>query len=603
MSTTYTTRAPIGLTSSVRERTSSSSTAYHYHSIFGDVCATRFQKLAKAIFTYSWAISFAIALPSGLAWWNIILPLRAAVLAFGLFLIACLKKNNLHVDYLGYKTLANQYIGQLISKKFLITLGIYSISSYLFFWVLHLQFTSLTFKAIPKKHQYPPVNDQYVFYYFLSAYSAFIYAIQHSIFDYDRLIIPQHKFHSHPKESLIKNIPKAVSNSILLTIIVISSSPFAYLFVREYIYAFILNTVGLFHSLNHNQPALGISFGFLFKLSIISFVLLYSWEIVNIAFNAYLSIGCLHRGNTLSELSTDPLGTLLTGLKSDKQFTRMTAFQELAFIAKSEDSDRRQQIYHRNNRKEFIWGEILQECTDVINRNNSNINISLVESIKSTSIVTSNDPQPSYKSSDSQNLFGREYHSTESERKYDYLPRPTKITNELNEPLYFDGTLWKIVTSNIKNAVELSKEYYTQFVTSDIGAPFRYTLLRESKRLSPNAITVSNAIIAISLMATHAYDEDKKGTVSSTITEILDILEKSVATCGEFAQNPPAYLTGKDDENPITLLHQLSLNAFVEVTLKYSDVLNDIVLPPDVFRLANWTIETALREEAEMDNI
>lgn len=603
MSNIYPQRASIGVTTPQHERTSSSSrTAYHYHSIFRDICSTRFQKLSKAIFTYSWALSVLIAIPSHLAWWNTLLPLRALVIAFGFFLLACLRKNNLHVEYIGYRTLANQYIGQLINKKFFIVMGIYWISSFLFFSIVHSQFSSLTFKATPKKHQYPPINDQCIFYYFFAFFNALVYSIQHSISDYDRLVFAQHKFYSHPKETLIKNIPKAVSTAILLTIIIGTSAPIFYLFVREYIYNFTFYTVGLFSTLNQIYPSFAVSFGFLAKLSILSFLLSLSWEIVNYAFNAYLSIGCLHRGHTLSELSTDPLGTLLTGLKSDKPFTKMTAFQELAFISKIEDSEKREAIYARNNRKEFIWGEILQECTKVIQRNNSNIKLALAEYAKSISPAQDNVNKSTYKTTEPQNLFGREYHSIETERKYDGLPRPEKLINSSNDAnLYFDGTIWNMIIQNYKQIATLIKEYYTQFVTSEFGAPFRYTLLRESKRLCPNAITVSNAIIAVSLMATHAYNEDKKGTVPSTITEILEILEKSVATCGEFAQSPPSYFAQKDEENPITLLHQLSLNAFVEVTLKYSEVLNDIVLPPDVFRLANWTIETALKEEAELE--
>lgn len=603
MSSTYASRSIAHSGQNERISSSSSSrTAYHYHSIFSDVCATRFQKLSKAIFTFSWALSVLVAIPSGLAWWNTLLPLRGLVIAFGFFLLACLRKNNLHVDFLGYRTLANQYIGQLISKKFLITLAIYWVSSLLFLSIAHLQFSSLTFKAIPKKHQYPPINDQYIFYYFNAFYIALVYSVQHTILDYDRLVFAQHKFYSHPKQTLFKNIPKAMSTAVLLTVIASTSAPIFYLFVREYIYDFTFYTIGLFYSLNQSYPSFGVSFGFLFKISILSFLLSFSWEIVNYAFNAYLSIGCLHRGHTLSELSTDPLGTLLTGLKSDKPFTKMTAFQELAFISKSEDPEKRQAIYSRNNRKEFIWGEILQECTNVIKRNNSNINIALLEYAKSLTPNETQAARPTYKHNDSQNLFGREYHSVETQRLYDGLPEPKKITHSTSEShLYFDGNLWNLVIGNSKELIKHAKHYYDQFVTSEVGAPFRYTLLRESKRLCPNAITVSNAIIAVSLMATHAYDEDKKGTVPSTITDILEILEKSVSTCGEFAQNPPAHLTQKDEENPITLLHQLSLNAFVEVTLKYSEVLNDIVLPPDVFRLANWTVETALREEADMD--
>ncbi|KAH3666441.1 hypothetical protein WICMUC_005709 [Wickerhamomyces mucosus] len=567
---------------------------YHYHTIFGRVCSTRFQKLAKFIFTSSWILSFILLLPSSSSWIVKVLPIRTIPLAIGFFLLACLKKNNLHVDFLGYRTLSNQVLGQLLNKKFALTFLIYWVSSLLYFIALHSPlFSNLTLKATPKKHQYPQLNDQFVFYYFFTFFIALVYSLYHSILDKDRLVFRYGHFHEHPKDALINKIPSIVSNSILFTVLAITSGPFIYIFARNYLYDFLFVIVGIFYSLNHSYPSLSFSLYFYVKLSIISFFLLVSWESLNAAFNAYLSIGCLHRGRTLSELSKDPLNTLLTGLRSNKELTKLTAFQELAYIAKIDDSEGRLAIYNRNNRREAIWKDILHECEKVLKQNNSNINSVLSKNFGENNIV---DSKFEISKKRDQNIFGRDYYNP-IEKNDDYLSRPKIPSYSDDSQSFLDNNIITLIVDNTRLLNKLINEYYHRFITSGFGIPFRYTALRESERLCPIPVTVGNAIIAISLISTHAYEEDKRGTVSATITDILDILEKSVSTCGKFISNYPKYLVETDGENIITLLHELSMNAFFEVTIKYNDVLKDAVLSPDVYKLVNWILENAFKDD------
>jgi nucleoporin NDC1 len=265
----------------------------------------------------------------------------------------------------------------------------------------------------------------------------------------------------------------------------------------------------------------------------------------------------------------------------------MTAFQELAYISKIDDSESRQAIYDRNNRREFIWGEILLECEKVIKANNVNINKLIIQSIVS-------EPQKRKVDNREQQIFGREYHAYENEhRENDIFVKPTQV----DEQSFLDNNAITQIVTNMKEIISLLKQYYSLFITSGFGIPLRHTVRREAERLCPVPVTVGNAIIAISLIVTHAYDEDKKGTVSSTITDVLDILEKSVTACGHFIQNPPSDLVERDQDNLITMLHELSMNAFFEVTVKYNRVLKDVSLAPDVLRLVNWTLENASRDE------
>lgn len=462
----------------------------------------------------------------------------------------------------------------------------------LLFGTLHLEFEGLSIQATPLKHQYPPLNDRFVYYYFLAGFIGVTYALKHTILDHDRLAFTYGNFHSHPKTALLQNIPKVISNSILFTFTNVTSAPLIYLFLRHVLYDIIYVFLGLFLTLNQTYPPIGFhSIGFLFKTTLVAFILILSLETVNVAFDAYLSIGCLHRGHTLSELSTDPLTTLLTGLRSTKPFTKMTAFQELAYISKIENSEGRLSIYNSSNYKSNLWLEIFRECEKVIKENNSNINL----------LLNTVDTVPNTKRSanfrvakDEDSIFGCEYYVENKQSNiYNYqqsLPDPDQSS-------FLDNNVITLIISHLKSTIQLVQAYYIKFVSSGFGIPFRYTTRRESERLTPIPTIVGNSIIAISLLATHAYNEDKKGTVSSTIVEILEILEKSVSSCGRFISNPPSYLFDEQEDNIVSLLHELSMNAFFEVTLKYETVLKDVVLSQDVLSLANWCLEQAYSDE------
>ncbi|KAH3687712.1 hypothetical protein WICPIJ_001296 [Wickerhamomyces pijperi] len=564
---------------------------YHYNNVFNAVCSTRFQKLARFIASSTWILTFILALPTDISFVSKLLPLRAIPIAVGFFLLACLKKYSLHVDFLGYKTLSSQILGQLANKNFLLTLAFYWVSAFLYFFTLHgALFSDLKIKDIPLKHQYPLLNDQFVFLYYLCFFIALIYSLQHSVLDRDRLVFRYGYFHQHPRDSLIRDIPSIVSGSIIYTGISTVLGSIVYLFVRHYVYDILFVVLNPFYALNTNYPSLSISLFFYLKLTAVGFFLVLSWEVLNAGFNAYLSIGCLHRGNTLSELSKDPLMTLLTGLRSEKPFAKLTAFQELAYISKSNDQEGREAIYNRNNRRDVVWRDILTECEKVIKQNNSNINFVLDQNLlmKSTSV----NPVTQTTNAE-QDIFGRDYYNPTEFR--DTTIRAIPLSE--STPSLLDNNIISVIVENGKLLIQLIQYYYANFLQSNLGVPFRYTALRESERICPIPVTVGNAIIAISLLSTHAYDEDKRGTISSTIGDILEILERSVITCGRFINNYPEYLVETQDDNIVTLLHELSINAFFEVTIKYKAVLRDLVLSPEATRLVNWTLENAAKDD------
>lgn len=574
-----------------------STSEYHYNSVFNAVCSTRFQKLARFIASSTWILTVILAIPTDISWVSKLLPFRTIPIAFGFFLLACLKKKLLHVEFLGYKTLVSQIVGQALNRNFLLTLAAYWISSLLYFFTLHGSlFSDLEVKSVPLKHQYPLLNDEFVFLYFFAFIVALVYSLQHSILDRDRLVFRYGHFHQHPKEALLHKVPSIISSSILYTGVSLGVAPVVYWFVRHYVYDILFAVLTPFYALNTNYPSFAVPIFFYVKLPVVGFMLVVSWEVLNAGFNAYMSIGCLHRGNTLSELSKDPLMTLLTGLRSSKEFVKLTAFQELAYISKTNDPEGREAIYNRNNRREVVWKDILLECERVVKENNSNINSVLDQNLlmknNSNTSVSVMETQGAPKQE--QNIFGREYYKP-SDLQDGHI-RSIPVSYDSTQQSLLDNGIISLIFENAKLIYELSKTYYASFLQSGVGIPFRYTALRESERICPVPVTVGNAIIAISLLSKNAHDEDKRGTISSTIGEILEILERSVITCGRFINNYPEYLVDTDQDNIITVLHDLSMNAFFEVTLKYNDVLKDLILTPEATRLVNWTLENANKE-------
>ncbi|TLD22569.1 nuclear envelope protein [Venturia nashicola] len=88
---------------------------------------------------------------------------------------------------------------------------------------------------------------------------------------------------------------------------------------------------------------------FLFRLTTEIFLLIVLWETTNTAYSAYISQEPVKKGRPLTDDSKDPNGSLINGLKANKQFARASAFWELSMIT-SRFPDRRQTIYDEIDR-------------------------------------------------------------------------------------------------------------------------------------------------------------------------------------------------------------------------------------------------------------
>lgn len=118
-----------------------------------------------------------------------------------------------------------------------------------------------------------------------------------------------------------------------------------------------------------------LSFKQLINIFVLNVVVIFIWEILNISFNAYLSIGPLHKGKLISLLSPRPIDTLIDGLRNKNSFARLTAFQELSLRSQLKLKGNLVENIYRNpiyNNKSN-WSNILKECLKIINETNNNI--------------------------------------------------------------------------------------------------------------------------------------------------------------------------------------------------------------------------------------
>ncbi|GME80642.1 unnamed protein product [Ambrosiozyma monospora] len=157
------------------------------------------------------------------------------------------------------------------------------------------------------------------------------------------------------------------------------------------------------------------------------------------------------------------------------------------------------------------------------------------------------------------------------------------------------------------------------------------SLQREANKRLPNKYNLSHAIIAISEVLLHAKSIDKKRvviggpqpTTSSSgsdpvvsngtgsglgLGDVLTSLTRVYIATNDFINDPPVVVdqserdvlggSGKADElNSIAEVNQLALDYFFKLIILYNSEVNDIVLAPEVFKLAKWCTDLALDEQ------
>ncbi|AET39188.1 Ndc1p Ecym_4109 [Eremothecium cymbalariae DBVPG len=574
---------------------------YSYHAIFSDICKTRFNHLAvRLLLTLTIIVGTILTVLSRwetTAWERFLLiPIKTVLLYVALLLVIITRKNYLHVQFLGYTNMISFIYGEFCSAKFLLHLVTYIASGMLISWTLNGVVYDTWYYVSPV---YQRLNVWFL--------NPVFFAVQQLSFDLGRLSFTYGYKHQSHQSFISSRLYDSFIKCGILTIIVFVVQPFCYFALTS-----------------------RLSAGFLAHLqcSLISFITFQLWDLTNIAFNAYLSIGCLHKGKPISSLSSTPMETLVTGLSSKRLFTRLTAFQELSYRATSPDVQLRIPIYHTRYGNSHIWSNILRECLLTIQESNTSIT-TFLKTLEAHSKENSSQSKQRLLSPLSQDdilfgnrpaattLSGSQMHTAgsapisadEFSRRINldnnnlYLNRHSALqfnhpSQSYNPPIFTQQTnLLNIVQDVVSYFAKMVSSFFfpSQTDSSNAIRPLSFFELwtisrkRQAEKLIPLPSCYAECVIALMGMLINSLDEDPKGSVVSSVGEVLKILERCVGSLGAFVEwEAPERHVSSD---AISILYDLAINAFLEIVLKYNELLNDVYLDDDVVKLSQWVLQ------------
>lgn len=623
-----------------------------YHHYFENVLTKRLRYVDKINVLLAVLLSVLIKLPYGHFWWNVLATFyRAPLIYLSLWLVKKSRRNHSTVEFSTAKTLAEQIGKSIFSCRFLTVCMSYIASCLTVFTLFIFQLPlKNNFSVIAKEYRRKPaINDEWVFYWFHAFFIAFMYAVQHLVFQRNRLQFKYGVNSAKPETTLFLNIASLFGNAVVFNIACTIISPLAYFAVRSNVYRlnwFIFTLL----SVDPSVPRFHISLSTLANLSFVSFFIFSAWEFVNHVYGIYATIGCLDGTKTIGSHSSDPAGTLLSGLRDldpGHQLTRLTAFQELAHLASSmepEGIERRNLIFNGHPKGSFIWTAILDECSLVIKDVTSRINYrskSDMEALKSALAPLRDQDSNGYPQEMLQPekfIFGNSMAAAVNESSLSNVNKSSPLkkyddsaSRKKDSPLlkflnnYSLLNIWgSKISESLKHhvaglvnpntsvspildqklaSIKKAISYYSdQFLASSVGVFFRTTIKRDAESRVIDPVTYGNAVIALAGFLMHAIEEDRKNTVTdNNISEVLSLLERPIRSCSNYTDIlPSSVFHPREDESKqhlIALLHDLTMNEFVLLCFKYNFKLNDLLLSSRAFKLAKWVVDASIAQQ------
>lgn len=629
-------------------------TSYQYY--FARVFARRMGYVNKVAFLVALVLSVVLAIPYGNFAWNLVASLyRVPLLYVALWMVSLCRQRNSSVQYSTAKTLAAQVVASVCTRKYYTTQMWFVVLSYIFNAVFLLQLPlALLYYVLAKEYRArPAVNDAWVYFWFHAYYAAVVYAAQSLIFQRNRLRFRYGVAHVAPERTLFAGFGGLLGNALGLTLVCSLLAPLVYYLARSLIYR--LNwLLWAALMLDSSIPPFHIGLGNWLNVAYVLFFLFLAWEIANHTFDIYATIGCMDGKRTILSYSTDPVATLLSGLRDvepKNQLARLTAFQELAHLATTtqpEGEKCRNAIYNAQSTSGHVWPAILDECALVIKDTTSRINYRSradLDALQKAQFPLLDDNGAT--AAQDRAIFGNSadisandttniaVSATSSPVKSYSVPKPAQSAFiaaldklplarglvDLLKPL--KSALRAYVTPQSGKPTSFQEQfnalrtkltaYHKQFLSSGFGALFRITLKRDTESRVINPVNFGNAVIALSGLLMRAVEEDRSNTISNNnISEVLNLFERPIRACSNYTDMPPAsvYLTSEQraaelqfNDQLIALLHDLTMNDFFQLCVKYNYKLNDLLLSSRAFKLAKWVIDASIAQQQKMTKL
>lgn len=628
-------------------------TSYHYY--FSKVLDKRLLYVHKINVLLASILSLGLQFPhASLGSALVAILYRAPVIYLALWLVKLGRDYNSTVEYSRANTLAAQIFQVSCSRRLFVSLLFYVGLAYIAFTVYLTQIPLLTnYYVVAKEYRHKPaINDEWVYFWFHAYFVAFMYTLQHLVFQRNRLHFKYGVNTVRPELVLFKNTALLLGNAVAFNAITIVLSPVIYYIARLIIYK-VNWLIFAALSLDLSIPRFHIGVYTLVHVGYVSFFVFWAWELVNYVYGIYATIGCLDGKKPISTYSSDPMATLLSGLRDIEprnQLSRLAAFQELAHLANSTDLEgvkSRSVVYNTQARGNYVWPAILDECALVIRDVSSRVNYRLkvdMEALKLTHLTVAEDAnKPVHQKAIE--IFGNLLMSADTSlqqtisatsspiKKYETQPlaKPSAWLEQLQK--LQNSALGKIIEEKVlkpcqkqlaqfltprasePKSLNLHTQslrakllvYHKNFLASSVGVFFRITLKRDAESRVVNPVNYGNAVIALTGLLMHAVEEDRSATITNNhISEVLNLLERPIRACANYTDILPAsiYVLPEmlADEHAVkhhlvALLHDLTMNEFFQLCVKYNYKLNDLLLLSRAFKLAKWVIDASIAQQ------
>lgn len=208
-------------------------------------------------------------------------------------------------------------------------------------------------------------------------------SVMHLYCEYDRIPVPVAKRvagatdqKTHPVEPVSRRIQLALPQIIMDVLkgdaVVSVACPVLYtLFFRHSAWSFTMYFAKLFWNFPRSAadppgmvPPIGP--GLVARAGVSGGLLLFCWQTANLFFSVFIGKEPLTRGQPLTAEAKDPNGSLLDGLKAQKEVVKTFAFWELSLISQT-SPDRRKAIFNDIDREGGpAWSQIMKYATELV---------------------------------------------------------------------------------------------------------------------------------------------------------------------------------------------------------------------------------------------
>lgn len=597
------------------------------------VLKKRLRYINKINFLIAIFCSIILKLPSGNIIWNIIISVlfKSPLIYISLQLIKQSRNKFLFVEFSKQKTLISQLYKTFFSIFFLKNLIYYLLSAFTIriFFISQFDFKFNHYSLSKDYHRKLYINDLCFFFWFNSFFGAVFYTLVFLTFQWNKLDFQYGIAKKSINKNLIYKIPKLFIKTLYMFFYVALLGPIFYWILRPMIYNFFFS-IAFILGRDSYLPSFFFSFKAYLMLCFETIIMFFLWEVSNYVFFIYSTIGCLDGKKLISTYSSDPINTLISGLQDSKKFNELckaTAFQELMFISTSNDKERtkyRMSIYNARSKKGFLFHTILTECFLVIKETNERLNFRSSSDLNALSQnrflfkKTSNDASKvNYESNFNSYKNLKQDINIENngidihDSSFNFFE--SKILKHLFFFLKqnFNYRMLYKIRNKLKWLVFIDKKknmffFYHKFLdllSSFMFFFFKISLDTDTKSRVLNVVNYGNAIISISHLILNSFEEDIKMNIKNNeISSVLNILEKTICITSNYIDFPPESVYNSDSEKKgkmikkhlVVELHDMAINQFFQLCIKFNFKLNDLILDEKTYKLAKWITDVVI---------